>query len=39
MDQILDILQTKGSEILESDNFVIIMEESRKITNDIIAKL
>jgi hypothetical protein len=27
-----------GSEILESDGFVNTMEESRKITNDIVSK-
>ena len=39
MEQILEILRTSGSEILESDHFVNTMEESRKITNDIVNKL
>lgn len=39
MEQILDILRNSGTEILESDSFVNTMEESRKITNDIISKL
>jgi hypothetical protein len=33
------MLRTSGSEILESDDFVNTMEESKKITNDITNKL
>ena len=39
MDQILEMLRTSGSEILDSDDFVNTMEESRKVTNDITNKL
>jgi len=39
MDQILEMLRTSGSDILESDDFVNAMEESRKITSDITNKL
>jgi ATP-binding dynein motor region len=39
MDQILEMLRTSGEEILESDDFVNAMEESRKITSDITNKL
>ena len=39
MDQILEVLRSQGSEILESDDFVIMMDESRKITTDIVSKL
>ena len=39
MDQILEMLRSSGQDILESDDFVNTMEESRKITSDITNKL